>query len=439
MKSKIFLYLSLFAGLAFTACNDDDITVNTTPILDAQSVVTGSADVTATTATLHGTVAGLENSSPSSYTVGFNYGTEEGSLNQDITGSIVDGVITAELTGLADGTTIYYQAFAKLQGRVTFTGDVKSIVTTDAVVTTKDAAEIGNFSALLGASVTGAPADATYGIVISPFDDEEEVRAGLIVPAAAGASDFALTMKGLVPTRTYYYAGYADLGSGVIYGEVKSFTTPAYEVDFDNDLVDLGLSVKWAKYNLGATSESELGGYYGFGDVSGVLNTTITKYYGSANLYDTELDVAAVASDSKLLLPSAEQFRELFTSCTKEWTTVDGVAGYKLTGPNGNSIFLPAAGSRTVNDVTEAGAMGYYQTGSLAADKYSVAYNFSNSNNSRINAPVYQALSVRPVAGRSFRKIAVDSDKVKFNNKDGNGVDGRIEIHNEYGLSLIHI
>ena len=433
MKSKIFLYLSLFAGLAFTACNDDDITVNTTPILDAQSVVTGSADVTATTATLHGTVAGLENSSPSSYTVGFNYGTEEGSLNQDITGSIVDGVITAELTGLADGTTIYYQAFAKLQGRVTFTGDVKSIVTTDAVVTTKDAAEVGNFSALLGASVTGAPAGATYGIVISPFDDEEEVRAGLIVPAAAGASDFALTMKGLVPTRTYYYAGYADLGSGVIYGEVKSFTTPAYEVDFDNDLVDLGLSVKWAKYNLGATSESELGGYYGFGDVSGVLNTTITKYYGSANLYDTELDVAAVASDSKLLLPSAEQFRELFTSCTKEWTTVDGVAGYKLTGPNGNSIFLPAAGSRTVNDVTEAGAMGYYQTGSLAADKYSVAYNFSNSNNSRINAPVYQALSVRPVAGRSFRKIAVDSDKVKFNNKDGNGVDGRIEIYNEYG------
>ena len=359
MKSKIFLYLSLFAGLAFTACNDDDITVNTTPILDAQSVVTGSADVTATTATLHGTVAGLENSSPSSYTVGFNYGTEEGSLNQDITGSIVDGVITAELTGLADGTTIYYQAFAKLQGRVTFTGDVKSIVTTDAVVTTKDAAEIDNFSALLGASVTGAPADATYGIVISPFDDEEEVRAGLIVPAAAaGASDFALTMKGLVPTRTYYYAGYADLGSGVIYGEVKSFTTPAYEVDFDNDLVDLGLSVKWAKYNLGATSESELGGYYGFGDVSGVLNTTITKYYGSANLYDTELDVAAVASDSKLLLPSAQHFRELFTSCTKEWKTVDGVAGYNLSGPNGNTILLPAAISSKVNDVTQDGYLG---------------------------------------------------------------------------------
>lgn len=195
MKSKIFLYLSLFAGLAFTACNDDDVTVNTTPILDAQSVVTGSADVTATTAILHGTVAGLENSSPSSYTVGFNYGTEEANLNQNINGSLVDGVITAELTGLADGTTIYYQAFAKLQGRVVFTGAVKSLVTTDAVVLTKDAAEIGNFSAILGATVTDAPAGSTYGIVISPFNDEEEIRAGLIVPAAAGAADFALTMN----------------------------------------------------------------------------------------------------------------------------------------------------------------------------------------------------------------------------------------------------
>lgn len=432
MKSKIFLYLSLFAGLAFSACNDDDITVNTTPILDANSVVTGSADVTATTATLHGTVAGLENSSSQSYAVGFFYGTDENALTQDVNGSVVDGVITAEITGLADGTTIYYQAFAKLQGKVTFTGEVKSLVTTDAVITTKDAAEVGNFSAALGASVTGAPAGATFGVVISPFDDEEELRAGLIVPAGS-ESDFTVAMKGLVPTRTYYYAGYADLGSGVIYGDIKSFTTPAFDVDFDNDLVDLGLSVKWAKYNLGATSETELGGYYGFGDVSGVLNTTVTKYYASADVYDSELDVAAVASDSKLLLPTADQFRELFTSCTKEWTTVDGVSGYKFTGPNGNSIFLPAAGSRTVNDVTEAGSIGYYQTGSRAADKFSVAYNFSSSDNSRINAPVYQALSVRPVAGRSFRKITVDSEKVKFVNKDGDGVNGRIEIYNEFG------
>lgn len=401
MKSKIFLYLSLFAGLAFTACNDDDITVNTTPILDAQSVVTGSADVTATTATLHGTVAGLENSSPSSYTVGFNYGTEEGSLNQDITGSIVDGVITAELTGLADGTTIYYQAFAKLQGRVTFTGDVKSIVTTDAVVTTKDAAEISDIVATLGGSVSGAPSGATFGIVIAPatVESEEDVRAGLIVPAA-DAADFAVSMKGLVPEASYKYAAYADLGAGVIYGEVKSFATAASTFDVDNDLVDLGLSVKWAKYNIGAHSEGELGGYFGFGDIHGVMNTTIISKYATADVYRTASDVAYNAYGGRATLPSADDFRELFNNCTKEWTSVDGVNGYRFTGPNGNSIFLPAAGSRTVNDITGEGIDGNYATGSIVGEgsKFAVAYNFSSSTSGKINAPVYQGLSARAVS-----------------------------------------
>lgn len=401
MKSKIFLYLSLFAGLAFTACNDDDITVNTTPILDEQSVVTGSADVTATTATLHGTVAGLENSSPSSYTVGFNYGTEEGNLNQDITGSIVDGVITAELTGLADGTTIYYQAFAKLQGRVTFTGDVKSIVTTDAVVTTKDAAEISDIVATLGGSVSGAPSGATFGIVIAPatVESEEDVRAGLIVPAA-DAADFAVSMKGLVPEASYKYAAYADLGAGVIYGEVKSFATAASTFDVDNDLVDLGLSVKWAKYNIGAHSEGELGGYFGFGDIHGVMNTTIISKYATADVYRTASDVAYNAYGGRATLPSADDFRELFTNCTKEWTSVDGVNGYRFTGPNGNSIFLPAAGSRTVNDITGEGIDGNYATGSIVGEgsKFAVAYNFSSSTSGKINAPVYLGLSARAVS-----------------------------------------
>ena len=401
MKSKIFLYLSLFAGLAFTACNDDDITVNTTPILDEQSVVTGSADVTATTATLHGTVAGLENSSPSSYTVGFNYGTEEDNLNQDITGSIVDGVITAELTGLADGTTIYYQAFAKLQGRVTFTGDVKSIVTTDAVVTTKDAAEISDIVATLGGSVSGAPSGATFGIVIAPatVESEEDVRAGLIVPAA-DAADFAVSMKGLVPEASYKYAAYADLGAGVIYGEVKSFATAASTFDVDNDLVDLGLSVKWAKYNIGAHSEGELGGYFGFGDIHGVMNTTIISKYATADVYRTASDVAYNAYGGRATLPSADDFRELFTNCTKEWTSVDGVNGYRFTGPNGNSIFLPAAGSRTVNDITGEGIDGNYATGSIVGEgsKFAVAYNFSSSTSGKINAPVYQGLSARAVS-----------------------------------------
>lgn len=403
MKSKIFLYLSLFAGLAFTACNDDDITVNTTPILDAQSVVTGSADVTATTATLHATVKGLENSSPQSYTVGFNYGMDENSLTQSVNGSLAEGVVTAELTGLADGTTIYYQAFAKLQGKVTFTGEVKSLTTTDATVETKTVGNISDVVATLGATVTNAPAGTTYGIVIAPatVEADEDVRAGLIVPADVNAEDFVVTMSGLVPSTTYKYAGYADLGAGVIYGEVVTFTTSESTIDVNDDLVDLGLSVKWAKYNVGAHSEGELGGRFGFGDIYGVLNTTVISDYASADIYRTAYDVANSAYGGRATLPSAADFKELFDNCTKEWITLeDGVSGYKFTGPNGNSIFMPAAGSRTVNEVSGEGVDGMYATGSIVGEgsKFAVAYNFSSSSAGKVNAPVYQALSVRAVS-----------------------------------------
>ncbi len=401
MKSKIFLYLSLFAGLAFTACNDDDdFNINTTPIVDENSVVTGSADVTATTATLYGSVDGLENSSSSSYVVGFNYGSDENNLNQSVNGTFTDGTdISATVSGLTEGTVFYYQAFVKLQGKLTFIGAVKSFVTTDAVVTTKEAADVASFGANLGASVTGAPANTTYGVIISGSSDPEEVREGLMIPAGSDA-DFAVAVKGLASSTDYYYAGYADLGSGIVYGDVKNFRTSDYDFDVENDLVDLGLSVKWAKFNVGAESETEFGGLFGFGDPTGTLTTTVIKNYASSDIYRTNLDVATNSYGGKLTLPTADQFKELFTQCTKEWTTVDGVAGCKLTGPNGNSIFLPAAGSRTVNETTGQGVDGMYATGSLVGDgsKFAVAYNFSASTNGRVNAPVYQALSARAVS-----------------------------------------
>lgn len=399
MKSKIFLALSLCLGMAFTACDDDDnYIVDTTPIMNESSVVTGSADVTATTATLHGTVDGLKNSNSQSYVVGFNYGTDANALTGSVNGAFEEGTnnISATVTGLTEGTVIYYQTFAKLQGKVTFTGEVKSLVTTDAVVTTKDAAEVTAISATLGGSVTGAPADAAYGIVLAATSDVEAVREGLKIPAEG--ADFSALAKGLCGGLNYYYAAFADLGSGIVYGEVKNFITPVFDFDVNNDLVDLGLSVKWAKFNVGATSETELGGLFGFGDTSGTLTSTITSNYASADIYSTANDVAATAYGFKLTLPTAEQFAELFNNCTKAWEEVDGVGGYRFTGPNGNSIFLPAAGSRTINDVTEAGVQGYYATGSLATDKFAVAYNFSNGNSTKISVPVYQAVSARAVS-----------------------------------------
>lgn len=408
MKTKIFLSMAVFMGLSLASCNDDDdYTIFNDPILTEDSVVTGSSDVTATTATLHGTVSGLGNSAASSYTVGFKYGFSENALNESITGTLQDQVVTAELTGLTENTVIYYQAFVTLQGKVTFLGDVKSLVTTDTQVTTGAAQSVDHAFAALAGSATGAPADATYGVVISSKSDEESVRAGLILPAAA-TSDFTVEYAGFAPNTTYYYAAYADLGTGIVYGDVQTFTTSDFSIDLDNDLVDLGLSVKWAKFNVGARSETELGGRFGYGDLSGVSNSIDMADYGSADIYKTDRDVANKAWSGSVTLPTAADFEELFNSCTKEWTEVDGVAGYKLTGPNGNSIFLPAAGSRTINDVRGEGTSGVYATGSInpSNGQFAVAFNFSAANSGRTSTPLYEALSVRPVS--TARNVVFD-------------------------------
>lgn len=387
-------------GLILASCNDDDdYTINTTPILTEDSVVTGSADVTATTATLHGTVDGIQNSSSASYAVGFRYGINENALTETVAATVDDKVMTAEISGLTENTVIYYQAYVTLQGKVTFAGDVKSLVTTNTRVATSAPTGVTASAATMDGSATGAPADATYGFVVATTPEEEAVRAGLIL-AADGGPAFSLAFSGLAPNTTYYYAAYADLGTGVVYGNIESFTTAGVKIDLDNDLVDLGLSVKWARFNVGAEKENDFGGRFGYGDKTGVSNSIDLDQYASADIYKTENDIANSAWSGSVTLPSAADFEELFNSCKKEWTEVDGVAGYKLTGPNGNSIFLPAAGARTINDVDGEGVTGHYATGSIngSNSQFAISYRFDAAGSSRTTSPVYQALSVRPVS-----------------------------------------
>lgn len=399
MKTKIFLFLSVLLGFAMASCDDDDVTIDLTPMLGADSVVTGSADVTATTATLHGTVAGLKGQASTAYTAGFNWGYDQNTLTESVQGSVDDQVITATITGLPDGATIYYQAYVTLQGKVTHTGDVKSLITTDCTMATSDAAAVSATGAKVSGSASGAPAGALYGVVIAAKPEEEAVRGGLIVAAPEDApADFSITLDGLAPATTYYYTTYANLGSGIVYGPVKSFTTAAFLPDLDDDLVDLGLSVKWAKFNVGATAATAPGGLYGFGDLSGVNNSLDPAAYASADIYQTASDMANQAWGGSVTIPTAAQWEELFNSCTKEWTEVDGVAGYKLTATNGNSIFLPAAGSRVANEVSGAGTVGAYATGSNNGGQFYVAFGFDANGAQRSSAPVYEAMSVRPVS-----------------------------------------
>ena len=389
----------LMGAAVLTACSDsDDYSVSTTPLLSDGAVVTGSSDVTATTATFYGTVTGLEQMNAASYSTGFKYGYSQNALTETATAASA-AEFSASLSGLVNNTTIYYQAYVTLQGRLTYTGEVKSLVTTDATATTGDATAVDYAEATLAGAISKYPADAVAGIVLSTSSEQENVRAGLRLTADALTDSYTYTQTGLLPATTYYYAAFLDLGAGVVYGDVKSFTTSSHAIDVDEDFVDLGLSVKWAKYNIGAKKETDFGGLFGFGDLSGCNPSISAADYSSGDIYKTASDLANIVTDGKGTLPTADLFEELFSLCTTQWIEQDGVRGYKVIGPNGNSIFLPAAGKRVAHDVTDKGTHGYYLTGTVnpTNKEFAVDYEFNAGTHIRSTRAVYEALSIRPV------------------------------------------
>lgn len=391
----------VMGALVLTACSDDDnYTAYNTPLLTDGSVVTGSSDVTATSATFYGTVTGLESANPASYSAGFKYGFAQNALTETVAAPS-GSEFSSSLTGLQNNTTLYYQAFITLQGKVTYTGEVKSLITTNAKAITGDASAVDFNGATLAGSVDRAPASSVdAGLVIALSSDAETVRSGLRLSAGGAPETFSYADYGLLPSTTYYYAAYLDLGPGVVYGEVKSFTTSAHAISIDNEFVDLGLSVKWAKHNIGAKEESDFGGLFGFGDLTGINPSIDPADYASADVYKTTSDLVNVVTDGKGTLPTSDLYEELFRLSTVEWTELNGTPGYKVTGPNGNSIFLPAGGKRVGHTLIDQGVRGYYLTGSVngSNSKFAVDYEFNESTSARATRAVYEALAVRPVS-----------------------------------------
>ena len=426
MKNKIlFGIMALVMGIWATGCSDDDYAINQQPLLTDNSVVTGSADVTATSATLHGTVSGLESQASSAYVIGFNYGAAADALTERI---IATGgeTFTATVNGSLN-QTIYYQAYVTLQGKVTYKGEVKSLVLTNARATTGDATQIGANKVTLSGSLIGFPADAEGGIIVSGIEGTENVRAGVRI-ATVPKESYTVDVEGLLANTTYYYVAYLDLGAGMVYGEEKSFTTTGHTFDLDNDLVDLGLSTKWAKYNLGATSETEIGGLFGFGDKTGFNTSIDPASYASADIYKTANDLAYKAFEGKVTMPTIAEFEELFALCTREWVEVEGVAGYKFTGPNGNSIFMPAAGSRTQGTTTGVGVEGCYLSGSINVSdtQFAMSYHFNSALATRATTPVYQALAIRAVS--TAKNVPFDRSLLYSKWYIDNGQDGEQHV-----------
>ena len=413
MKNKILYGIIAFVmGIFMTGCSDDDYSISNTPLLTDESVTTGSADVTVTSATFHGTVKGLEEQNASAYALGFYYGKSEDNLSEKVAAS-GSSEFQATVSGMP-GDVVYYQAYVTLQGRVTYKGSVQSAIMTDAKAITGEPKDLTANSVILTGKLEKAPQEATSGIVISGVEGSEKVRAGVRIVAAGINDNYEIKAEGLLPNTTYHYTAYLDLGNGTVYGEDRTFTTAPADFNPDTDLVDLGLSTKWAKYNVGASDEKQLGGLFGFGDMTGFQTSINLEDYASADIYKTDRDVANKVYGSWVTMPTIDEFEELFTECKKEWVedTQNHVAGYKFTGPNGNSIFLPAAGTRTQGNVSGEGLNGYYLSGSINAtdNRFAMAYSFDQNVARRTSTPVYQALAIRPVS--VAKNVKFDKEKL---------------------------
>lgn len=164
--------------------------------------------------------------------------------------------------------------------------------------------------------------------------------------------------------------------------------------------VDLGLSVKWATMNVGATSPEDYGNYYAWGETSTKTIYTNSNYNYSDNPSISPLnkDAANVNWGGDWRMPTKEEQDELRTKCTWEWTTVNGVKGCKVTSKqNGKSIFLPAAGVKTSSITTDARVYGDYWSSSKYNSITGYVLIFSSSGPNSREFSRYLGLSVRAV------------------------------------------
>ncbi len=210
--------------------------------------------------------------------------------------------------------------------------------------------------------------------------------------------------------------------------------------------VDMGLSVRWASCNVGASRPEEYGDYFAWGEVSGYMDGktdfdwsnyrwcdggdmyALTKYntatpssYGPVTDNKTQLDISVnpemnddVARSrwgGNWRMPTKAEFEELLNpdNCDAAWGTRNGVRGCQITSrKTGNSIFLPAAGFFPGNSLGMNGYAGYYWSSTLEPSFPPDAcyFEFNEYETKMVQYPRSCGHSVRPVFGAPSQKIS---------------------------------
>lgn len=206
-----------------------------------------------------------------------------------------------------------------------------------------------------------------------------------------------------------------------LYATCKVTVTGGSSGDSSEEVVDLGLpsGLKWRGWNVGASKPEEYGNYYAWAETSPKSNYSSSNYkYPATNIGDgmivyKKYDSTPKHGDGKTVLeaeddaatanlgngwrtPTFEEFKELREKCTWTWTSLNGVKGMQVKGPNGKTIFLPAGGwydKTTLNNKTTYGsywtASGYGGTAN--------AVDFINNDKDMALVLRCEGRSVRPV------------------------------------------
>ena len=173
-----------------------------------------------------------------------------------------------------------------------------------------------------------------------------------------------------------------------------------------HEYVDLGLpsGLKWATCNIGANSPEEYGDYYAWGETETkdkytVENSSTSGVKMNDISGNPQYDVARKKWGGNWRMPIYDEIKELIKECTWEWIEQNGVSGYKVTGPNGCSIFLPAASCRYESSFYDAGSSGFYWSSTPNEDYSYNAYflGFDSDFHNMINYFRDRGQSVRPV------------------------------------------
>lgn len=217
--------------------------------------------------------------------------------------------------------------------------------------------------------------------------------------------DYVLNIEGLERGTKYRYRSFVIVNDKYIYGKAEEFITKNTEDNLTKgEWIDLGLSVKWASHNIGAPKPEDYGDYYAWGEIypkqmydednCETLGKTIADISG-----DSDYDAASANWGGASRMPTEAEMKELCEKCTWEWTPRNGVNGMLITGPNGNTIFLPASGLRLGPALDYEEKNGFYWSSTpdtVYVDKaYGITFNkggvrgsCNNRSNGRVIRPV---------------------------------------------------